>query len=320
MRYNIAVVLLLLVVSDESDGMKVVDRPLLHKFGRGISQRIQNAKLGYNRSGQVGAYTSEEILPCLNMECNVSSRVMSSRRAIGEAFIESSRIQSSNNDSTNDITQQALPHGRSSGSGCTIIRLKGKDAVSIRGLTEYSNRFFQQVDNDDTNDDIKDAGVFRIDNYVYAGFDEDVNSEGRMQFLDTRLIPSEESLDPLLLPLEVENLVGKQSLRDAHKGMDILLDIGTQITSAILDMDQTSADKLIDDGTLVKQSDDSENEQQGYTSNDVSNSYHRLIRYLKPQAQSGDTPAFQAHVDSTFLTLIRKGNMIVHKILLQLQF
>jgi hypothetical protein len=41
---------------------------------------------------------------------------------------------------------------------------------------------------------------------------------------------------------------------------------------------------------------------------DVSNSYHRLIRYVKPPDQSsgGDdgSAAFGAHVDSTFLTLI----------------
>ena len=41
---------------------------------------------------------------------------------------------------------------------------------------------------------------------------------------------------------------------------------------------------------------------------DVSNSYHRLIRYVKPPDQSsgGDdgSAAFRAHVDSMFLTLI----------------
>ena len=41
---------------------------------------------------------------------------------------------------------------------------------------------------------------------------------------------------------------------------------------------------------------------------DVSNTYHRLIRYVKPPDQSsgGDdgSAAFRAHVDSTFLTLI----------------
>ena len=72
------------------------------------------------------------------------------------------------------------------------------------------------------------------------------------------------------------NLVGEKSLGDAHEGMNILLDIGTQITSAILDMDSLSADKLIDDGTHVDQQTSDIKEQHGESTNmikdDISNS------------------------------------------------
>jgi len=84
------------------------------------------------------------------------------------------------------------------------------------------------------------------------------------------------------------------------------MDIGTQITSAVLDMDSPSADKLIDDGTHIQQqtnNGEKHTQQNTIVAGDVSNSYHRLIRYLKPQ-QSSDGMAFQAHVDSSFLTLI----------------
>ena len=135
---------------------------------------------------------------------------------------------------------------------------------------------------------------------MYAGFDGNVNDEGKMQFLDTRILPNSNDVDPLLIPLEVGEMVGANSLQDAHDGMSILLDIGTQITSAVLDMDTLSAEKLIDDGTHIQQTAPGCNEQeQTYESSDVSNSYHRLIRYLKPQ-QSSDGAAFQAHVDSSF--------------------
>mmetsp|Transcript_28364 Transcript_28364/g.59906 ORF Transcript_28364/g.59906 Transcript_28364/m.59906 type:complete len:506 (-) Transcript_28364:44-1561(-) len=273
-------------------------RPLLRNFGRGIKQRINHAKMGTNRFGEVGAYTSEETIPCLDMRGSVNNGDIgkvniSCRNAIRKAFTESSRICCTNNDKT--------PHGRSSGSGCTIIRLTGSDAASIHGLTRYTDRFFEQVDNDDCNDVVVNTGVFRIDNHVYAGFDENVNGEGKMQFLDTRMLPNKNDDDPLLLPMEVGDLVGTRSLRDAKKGMSTLLDIGTQITSAVLDMDSVSAGKLIDDGTHVQ--DQAGSESQGLVASDVSNSYQRLIRYLKPQ-QSSDGTAFQAHVDSTFLTLI----------------
>lgn len=281
------------------------DRPLLRKFGRGIKARIVRSEEGTNRCGQAGAYTSEETIPCLDMQCGGSgcgvdgypSRVVpSSRRAIREAFTESSRIHSFN-DGSCESARQALPHGRSSGSGCTIVRLTGEDAASIRGLTDYSARFFERVDDGDgRSDGIERAGVFQIDKHVYAGFDADVNDAGTMQFLDTRRLQASDD-DPMLIPMEVEELVGRSSTADAHRGMDVLLDIGTQITSAVLDMDAESAGKLIDDGTHVPRPGGA----LGW--GDVSNSYHRLIRYLKPQRGS-EAAAFDAHVDSSFLTLI----------------
>ena len=39
-------------------------------------------------------------------------------------------------------------HGRSSGSGCCIIRLRGQDAASVRGLVEFADDFFEGVDDD----------------------------------------------------------------------------------------------------------------------------------------------------------------------------
>lgn len=282
--------------------------PLLRKFGRGISKRIRHSEEGTNRFGQAGAYTSEETIPCLDMQGSDSffddkkgqgrTYNISSRTTIRKAFTESSGMLGPNNFNN--------PHGRSSGSGCTIIRLTGSDAESIHGLTQYSNRFFDKIDNDKS-DNVKNAGVFRIEDMVYAGFDSDVNGEGKMQFLDTRILPSKHDIDPLLLPMEVGELVGSSSLHDAHKGMNTLLDIGTQITSAVLDMDTVSAEKLIDDGTHIQQQQGSSGDnvmgqhQSEMVASDVSNSYHRLIRYLKPQ-QSG--AAFQAHIDSSFLTLI----------------
>ncbi|KAL7544107.1 hypothetical protein ACHAXR_013585 [Thalassiosira sp. AJA248-18] len=284
----------------------VKERPLLEKFSRGINKRVCDSKEGTNRFGQGGAYTSEETIPCLDMQGSTSfdakTVTMSSRRAIRKAFTESSHLQSSNS------CKNENPHGRSSGSGCSIIRLTGSDASSINGLTKYTNRFFERVDNDSCNDDVINTGVFRIENHVYAGFDDNVNGEGKMQFLDTRILPSKHDIDPLLLPMEVGDLVGAESLDDAHEGMNTLLDIGTQITSAVLDMDSLAAGKLIDDGTHIQQQttrgkNTDQLEPNASMAGDVSNSYHRLIRYLKPQ-QSSDGAAFQAHVDSSFLTLI----------------
>ncbi|KAL7539660.1 hypothetical protein ACHAWF_006482 [Thalassiosira exigua] len=305
----------------------VPDRPLLRAFGRGIGRRVRRSKEGADRRGRDGAYTSDETIPCLDMrgkDREVSeARELSSRGDIRRAFAESSRAplrgrrgRGGGPRTTTSSTETSLPHGRSSGSGCAIVRLTGSDAASMRGLVSYADRFFERVDDDGCDgdggggrgDDVRDAGVFRIDDHVYAGFDGDVNGEGKMQFLDTRILPSEEgAVDPLLLPMEVGELVGSESLDAARRGMGTLLDVGTQITSAVLDMDGASADKLIDDGTRARRGRGDDEQRRGSEATaaggDVSNSYHRLIRYLTPQP-SGAGAAFQAHVDSSFLTLV----------------
>ena len=284
-------------------------RPLLRKFGRGIQERIIASEQGHHLKGEIGAYSSKETIPRLDMQCSSLSatcsndphvvaaaaddndRSMATRREIREAFSES------------QTTRTSELHGRSSGSGCVIIRLHGDDATSINNLTRYAQRFFEQVDNDKDNK-VSNAGVFRIDKYVYAGFDDNVNGEGKMQFLDTRMFRRGERGDSkadtttTLLPMELENLVGTNSIGDAHKGMNTLLDIGTQITSAVLGMTSQSSAKLIDDGDCTNADEDSTT-----AGDQVSNSYHRLIRYLKPQSAENRT-AFDAHVDSSFLTLI----------------
>ena len=113
-------------------------------------------------------------------------------------------------------------------------------------------------------------GIFWIDDHAFAGYDRDVNGEGRMQFLDTRILtlPPNNNDDeeecgsnnndnnnvghhhrPILLPLEVGELVGEERLADALGGMGVLLRIGTQITSVVLGMDPRAAGKLVDDST-----------------------------------------------------------------------
>ena len=56
------------------------------------------------------------------------------------------------------------------GSGCTIIRLTGSAANSIRRLSQYGTKFFEQVDDTSRNTDIMDAGVFTIADHIVAGF------------------------------------------------------------------------------------------------------------------------------------------------------
>jgi isopenicillin N synthase-like dioxygenase len=99
-------------------------------------------------------------------------------------------------------------------------------------------------------------------------------------------------------------LVGTASMNKAHNGMSTLLDIGSQITSAVLGSDSASMGKLLDDCSRG-----GKQESESALANTVSNSYQRLIRYLEPPRQqiegSGENdPAFWPHVDSTFLTLI----------------
>lgn len=241
---------------------------------------------------------------------------MSSKRDIREAYM------------ANDNTQQGtIPpsdgiHGRSSGSGCCIIRLTGKDATSVRGLVDFADNFFEGVDlgdderyyNDATSvaaRRLKDLGVFRIANNVHAGFDHNVNEEGKMQVLYTKLIPGEDAdEDPLLLPLEVGDLVGTKSLSRAHSGMSTLFDIGSQITSAVLGMDIESTNKLLDDCSRTTAKVDMVPGNHEEIADTMSNSYQRIIRYLKPKPENEqgenveDDAAFWPHVDSTFLTLI----------------
>ena len=174
------------------------ERPLLRRFGRGINKRIRRSEDGRNRSGQDGAYTSHEIIPCLDMrstmsvspreregggrddggwdralgEGSSSSSAMegagghcyypasSTRSEIRRAFVESSRggggagrrrddCNHHDDDEANDgASASASAHGRSSGSGCTIVRLCGSDASSMRDLMNYAHRFFDMVDDD----------------------------------------------------------------------------------------------------------------------------------------------------------------------------
>lgn len=307
------------IITPKSSSSK--DRPLLRKFGNGINERVLNSNAGHNRFGLDDHYTSDETIPCLDMQTtindsgttNINSNVadksslydISSQREIREAYI--------NNDI---LTQQGTTesdgiHGRSSGSGCCIIRLTGKDAASVRLLVDFADDFFEGAD-DATSvaaRKLKDLGVFRIANNVHAGFDHNVNEEGKMQVLFTKLIPGDGE-DPMLLPLEVGDLVGTESLTGAHSGMGTLFDIGNQITSAVLGMDSESSNKLLDDcshiTTAAKVEMKPGNSEQ--IADTMSNSYQRIIRYLKPKpASEQDTQndeAFWPHVDSTFLTLI----------------
>lgn len=318
------------IISPKSSSSK--DHPLLRKFGNGINERVLNSKEGFNRFGLENHYTSDETIPCLDMQTtsdsssttNINSNVadklsfydISSQREIREAYI--------NNDNTQQgTTESDRIHGRSSGSGCCIIRLTGKDAASVRLLVDFANDFFDGVDcgdNEHANYDadnngsarkLKDLGVFRITNNVHAGFDHNVNEEDKMQVLYTKLIPEGEDEDPMLLPLEVGDLVGTKSLSGAHRGISTLFDIGNQITSAVLGMDSESSNKLLDDCSITstaKVEMKSSNHEQ--IADTMSNSYQRIIRYLEPKpaneqdedAQSDE--AFWPHVDSTFLTLI----------------
>ncbi|KAK1739869.1 hypothetical protein QTG54_009628 [Skeletonema marinoi] len=254
------------------------DRPLLRQFGRGINERILNSKEGYNY----------ETIPCLDMQTTSDSDTTNNNVAASSSLYDvSSQREIREAYMANDNTQQ----------GCCIIRLTGKDATSVRGLVDFADNFFEGVDsgdNESDNDDsngatsiaarrLKDLGVFRIANNVHAGFDHNVNEEGKMQVLYTKLIPGDDDEDPLLLPLEVGDLVGTKSLSGAHSGMSTLFDIGSQITSAVLGMDTESTNKLLDDcsRTTAKVEMISDNHEQ--IADTMSNSYQRIIRYLKPK-------------------------------------
>ena len=168
-------------------------RPLLRQFGLGISERVINSKQGYNRFGLEDHYTSAETIPCLDMQTTSSSKYASNgatRDDIREAYTANNDNIQQHGDTTRAATQgEGGRHGRSSGSGCCIIRLQGKDAASVRGLVDFADDFFNGVDSDDgTNTQsgyaarrLKDLGVFRIENNVHAGFDHDVNDEGKVR-------------------------------------------------------------------------------------------------------------------------------------------
>lgn len=268
------------------DSCSESDRPLLKEFGKLLQRRIRRTEDGENRAGQEGAYSSHETIPCLEMMSDQACQAhrphgISSKSNIQKAFTACDR------------GDQGNVHGRSSGSGSAIIRLRGADAASIKGLLRFSKRFFDKVD-EEAGSVVKDVGVMRLADHVYAGFDQNVNDEGKMQFLDTRILPgTKDGSESVLLPLEVGELVGSHSLNDAHQGMDTLFNIGLQITSAVLDTDAHFTKKIIDSGKHQSSA-------AGWDA--VSNSYHRLIRYMKP-ADTFDA-AFSAHVDSSFLTLI----------------
>ena len=200
------------------------DRPLLRRFSRGIRRRIQDSADGPCRPGAEGAYTSDETIPCLDMTTGAwtagdgGAGGFSSRGAIRRAFAESSRIHASNGrDAVRDdeaaggdrdrsrrrpgnrgpaAPAAALPHGRSTGSGCSLVRVFGSDASSVLGLADYGDDFFCRVDGDGDEagaraaSAVRGAGIIRIADHCYAGFDGDVNDEGRMQFLDARFVPS----------------------------------------------------------------------------------------------------------------------------------
>ena len=105
-----------------------VDRPLLRQFGNRINKRIENSKYGYNWKDSIvvdgyDAYTSKETIPCLNMQCDYNGNSkynkyddIASRGEIRKAYTASS----------SKVEQSEF--GRSSGSGGTIIRLRGKEA------------------------------------------------------------------------------------------------------------------------------------------------------------------------------------------------
>ena len=299
------------------------DRPLLRQFGRRINERILNSKEGHNRFGLENHYTSAETIPCLDMKTTNEGdkNMMSSQRDIRQAYTAKENTQQGTTTPADGL------HGRSSGSGCCIIRLSGKDATSVRGLVDFADNFFEGVDSCDDNDAatstsskakaarrLKDLGVMRIANNVHAGFDHDVDEEGKMQVLYSKLIPRDDNEDPLLLPLEVGDMVGTKSLSRAHSGMNTLFDIGSQITAAVLGMDDASTKKLLDDCSRSTSSAkvDMVPDNHVEIADTMSNSYQRIIRYLKPkqpvaneeQAEDDNDAAFWPHVDSTFLTLI----------------
>jgi len=265
-----------------------VSRPLLKEFGESLIQKVRQLRTeddlrpkGRSKSHLEEACLSDEYIPRLTMRhknaVNNDRQSVASPCAIREAFSAAS------NRST---------------SGSVLLHLTGADAASIRGLTGYANRFFDEIDQPN-NSHLQDSlNAIRVTDYVYAGYDDNVNDEGKMQLFDTRIL-SEKTDDDRnsksdLLPFEIEDLVGSTIHDDAKDGIDTLFGIGVQVVRAVLGMDETSAKELIDTGGHAGES---------TSYGGISNSYHRIIRYPR-QTSKAKADAFPAHVDSSFLTLI----------------
>ena len=184
---------------------------------------------------------------------------------------------------------------------------------AVKGLIHFADTFFAGVDEDTCNEGINNVGVFRVDNNVHSGFDTNVNDEGKMQVLFGLLMPdaNNNGNDPTMLPMEVGDVVGTKSMSAGHDGMRTLFDVSKQITSAVLDMDKDSSTKIIDDCTTLGHC-DGDSTIMHWTNADnlsdqISNSYQRLIRYFQPnqpETNEKDGEQFWPHVDSTFLTVI----------------
>jgi len=189
------------IITPKSSSSK--DRPLLRQFGNGINERVLNSKEGFNRFGLENHYTSDETIPCLDMQTTSDSSIATNVADKSSLYDISSQSEIRDAYMNNDNTQQGTTesdriHGRSSGSGCCIIRLTGKDAASVRLLVDFADDFFDCVDcgdNEHANYDadnngsahkLKDLGVFRIANNVHAGFDHNVNEEDKMQVLESQ--------------------------------------------------------------------------------------------------------------------------------------
>ena len=145
---------------------------------------------------------------------------LSSRGAMCRAFVESSgsRAGGGNCGCSRDTgggdrkyAASAAPHPphshprppHSSGSGTA-----DRPDPDARGLANYAHRFFDWVDDRDDDDarvtggggcsDPSSSsghamrnvlpGIFWIDDHAFMGYDPDINGEGRMQFLDTRIL------------------------------------------------------------------------------------------------------------------------------------
>lgn len=150
---------------------------------------------------------------------------------------------------------------------------------------------------------------------VHAGFDTNVNMEDKMQVLYGLLMRNSDDNnnsggDPTMIPAEVGEIMHPTSLAKGHDGMRTLFDVSKQLVAGVLGMDEDEATKVVDDctapqdpTTIIDHNDEMDPAKfEDYTAN-ISNSYQRLIRYMK-QPPGKEAPSFWPHVDSTLLTLI----------------